>query len=236
MLWNCASHTVDSHNSYKSTNHHHNHQWPPFVFVITKSSRYWEKKWECCKQKSWPSCDTIDEWDNLPSDVQTECKIVHKLSPEILGETRQSYAITDSNGVRVSIFNENFFHQGALIPDHENNTFQLHNSSVQKAHDVCHSKTCHHFAHGQLYKCGQVALFKEIDQQFNLVLNDQQRKLVHTYKPGNLNMPIDELSNFIGSLNQPIAQCTFCPEKYHITEIKATSGKKVKFFKKQKNI
>jgi hypothetical protein len=196
----------------------------------------WQNSYNAIKDESWPTCDTVDEWNDLPEHVQAECKNVHGLSPEILSETRRSYVITDSNGVQVLISYENYFHQGALISDPSTNTFKLHNSDINKAHDTCHSKYCHHFAHGQLYKCGPVALFKEIDQQFNLAVTDQQRKLIYEYKPGNVNMQIDELAVFFKSLDKPINQCNFCPEEYLINEITANSGKKIKFFKKQKTI
>jgi organic radical activating enzyme len=195
----------------------------------------WQNSYNAIKDESWPACDIVDDWDNLPEHIQNECKNVHGLSPEILSETRRSYVITDSNGVQVLISYENYFHQGALIVEPTTNTFKLHNSDIKKAHDICHSKYCHHFAHGQLYKCGPVALFKEINQQFNLSVTDEQQKLIHAYKPGNVNMPIDELTEFVESLNNPIAQCTLCPEKYHMTEITANSGKKIKFLKKQKH-
>lgn len=194
----------------------------------------WKQSYNTVKDESWPDCDSVEEWNSLPTHIQDECKTVHKLSPEILSETRRSYVINDENGVQVLISYENFFHQGALIANRTTNTFQLHSSNVNKAHDICHSKTCHHFAHGQLYKCGQVALFKEIDQQFNLALTDERYELVHGYKPGHVDMSKDELDKFFESLTQPIPQCTFCPEKYHINEIKASSGKKVQFLKKQK--
>jgi hypothetical protein len=128
---------------------------------------------------------------------------------------------------------ENYFHQGALIPKPIANSFTLHNSNIKKAHDNCQHKHRHHFAHGQLYKCSQVALFTEIDQQFNLSVSDEQRKLIHAYKSGDVNMPINELTNFFESLNNPVDQCSFCPEEYQMTEIKSDAGKKVKFFKKQ---
>jgi organic radical activating enzyme len=207
---------------------------PENLRQLPNFDKNWQNSYNAIKDESWPTCNTIDEWVNLPEHIQTECKNLHGLSPELLADMQQSYVITDGNGVQVVISYENYFHQGALIADPATKSFKLHNSDIKKSHDNCQHKHRHHFAHGQLYKCSQVALFKEIDQQFNLSVTNEQHNLIHAYKSGNVNMTINELNSFFESLNTPMDQCSFCPEEYLMTEITSSARKKVKFFKKQK--
>jgi hypothetical protein len=149
------------------------------------------------------------------------------MANELLG-----FEMIDANGVRVQIENEDFFHQGALSLNQTQSIIKLQNSNPIKAHDICHSKTCHHFDKGLLYKCGQVALFKELDEQFYLELSDLDRELVYSYHPGSLEN-YTQLEKFIKEIDQPIPQCKFCPESYSNQQIFAEHGKKIKFHRKK---
>lgn len=191
----------------------------------------WKKSYHAIKDPTWPDCNNPDDWDRLPEHIRQECYEVHDFSPEILSDQRRGYLLKDSNGVTVIILYENFFHQGALIHDRKTDSFKLHHSDPKKAHDVCHSKTCHHFGHGKLYKCGQVALFPEFYQQFHLDLEKQDLDLVHSYRPAQID-DIDHLRNFIANINQPLDQCKFCPESYEIKEIHARHSNKPKVSKR----
>lgn len=193
----------------------------------------WISSYNTIKDHQWPECPTVDDWDQLPDAVKTECQELHKFSPAILANTRRSYNIVDSNGVRVLIAHEDYFHQGALI-NNQNKSFSLHNSDPVKAHDMCHSKTCHHFDKGELYKCGQVALFKEIDQQFYLDATDSDRDLINSYASAKSTDNYDKLSKFINTINDPLPQCKFCPDSYNFVQINALHGQKIKMVRKQK--
>lgn len=191
----------------------------------------WRRSYNAIRDESWPDCNTVDDWDSLPDNIKDECITTHNFSPELLAKERLNYLITDSNGVKVTINRENFFHQGALKRN-QNLSFELHNSDPKTAHNECSSKTCHHFDKGLLYKCGQVALFKEIDQQFYLEVTDQDRELIYSYKPGSVTDSQDRLREFVSTLHQPIPQCKFCPEKYDISMVVAEHGKKIKMLRK----
>ena len=135
----------------------------------------------------------------------------------------QQYAwIDDANGVRIKLEYNWWFHQGALIPDDAG--FKLHNSDVETAHAICHSKTCHHFVRGKLYKCGVVALLPEFAEQHALDISEEDRQLMMSYKP----LTIDDVDKqgFIDNLPNSLAQCKFCPEKYHGIQIFAEEKSK----------
>ena len=193
----------------------------------------WKKSYQQIKDPSWPHCNDYRYWTELPKNIRDECEQIHNFSPDILAEERQGHEIIDANGLHVVINLENFFHQGALIKQIDKNSFTLHNSNPEKAHNICHSKTCHHFMNGELSKCGQSVLFKEFDRQFNLDLAESDRNLVYSYKPATNQISDNDLSAFISNLDKPIDQCKFCPESYTIKEInsgmfKDKFGKKIK--------
>lgn len=192
----------------------------------------WKKSYSQIKDSSWPDCNSYEEWNSLPDDIKQECEIIHKFSPDIIAEERKGYRIQDANGVKVEINYENFFHQGALIKQPDKNNFRLHNSDPIKAHDICHSKYCHHFMYGKLSKCGQSVLFAEFDQQFELDLTDSDKNLVYSYKPATLDMSDNDLGSFIDNIKNPIDQCKFCPERYTFQEIHSVT-KKNKYGKKK---
>jgi hypothetical protein len=131
--------------------------------------------------------------------------------------------ITDSNGVRLKVEYNWWFHQGAIVATETGKT--LHNSDITKAHNICHSKTCHHLMNGKLYKCGAVALFPEFDKQHILELSDEDRALMNSYRPLSVTDSEETKVNFINNLKNSIPQCKFCPEKYHGEQIFALEKK-----------
>lgn len=137
---------------------------------------------------------------------------------------QQFVNVVDSNQVKIRVEHNWWFHQGALIKDVEG--FRLHNSDVEKAHEICHMKTCHHFIRGKLYKCGVVALLPEFDQQHVLHLDDQDRNLINSYRPLEIDHDHETKSKFISGLSNSIPQCKFCPEIYHGDQIFALEKKK----------
>lgn len=191
-------------------------QFPKDVRDIPNFENNWKNSYNKIRAESWPDCNSIDDWDALPEHIKRECKDVHNFSPEILTEERTGYEIVDGNGLHVRIQLENFFHQGALIRQEEHNTFTLHNSDPEKAHSICHSKTCHHMMYGKISKCGQSVLFKEFAEQFVVDLSDEDRELVGSYEPCSVD---DDIENFVNNLNNHIPQCKFCPEEYMNQEI-----------------
>lgn len=206
---------------------------PKDLRQIAGFDQNWYRSYSAIRDTSWPDCDTVDDWNLLPAQVQQECQEVHGLSPELLAETRKGWRLTDTNGVTVKINHEDFFHQDVLKST-DRHRFVLHNSDPVKAHANCSMQTCHHFIHGKLYKCGVVGLLPELDQQFNLDITSQDRDLINSYRAADPDMPRSDLQSFIDNLNQPIAQCKFCTETYDIKQIFAEHGNKIKVVKKNK--
>jgi len=140
--------------------------------------------------------------------------------------------ITDANGVRVKVEYNWWFHQGALVPQPGDMKFTLHQSDPEKAHAICHSKTCHHFMAGRLYKCGEVALFPEFDRQYPMQLSEQDRALMNAYRSLSIDDSTEFKQQFVNNLPNSIDQCRFCPEHYNGDQIWAEEKKVV--FKRER--
>jgi len=193
----------------------------------------WQNSYQAIKGDSWPDCNTPDEWHSLPLAIRQECLDFYKFSPELFADKLLGRKFTDANNVVVIVEKGNFFSNGPLIPNTNLKDFSLHQSDPIKAHDICHNKMCTEFHNGKIYKCNTVGHFPDFDDQFNLLLSDDDRKLLHSYEPATVDMSVEELTLFIDNLKNPIPQCKFCPENKIITEIFADT-KKIFFQKKTK--
>lgn len=93
------------------------------------------------------------------------------------------------------------------------NKLTLHNNNPAAAHNDCGFAKWknYHMIRGQLYKCGPVALMPEFDQQFPLVLSDSDRELLNSYRPLSPWDSDQTHEEFFSKLDDPIAQCKFCP-------------------------
>jgi len=198
---------------------------------LIESYKFWETFNEFYKMNRtdlWPEdVKSMNDWNNLADYMKDECLSRYNFSPEIEQNFQLEYVIIDANNLKININLENFFHQGALVAQPEKNSFTLHDSDPNIAHDICHTKNSHHFIKGKLNKCGTSFLFDEFDKQFNLDLSEEDRNLIQNVPVGTVDMSGEELSIFIENLKNPIPQCKFCPQNYEFSELFSSSKKSV---------
>jgi hypothetical protein len=121
----------------------------------------------------------------------------------------------DKNGIMVNVYISNNF-GNAAIQQNQYDRFVLHNNDIELAHQNCAfvKWKSYHFIRGKLYKCGPVALMPEFDQQHNFDISDTDRQLLNSYQA----LSVDNFENyhaeFFANLDNPIAQCKFCPTQY----------------------
>jgi hypothetical protein len=65
---------------------------------------------------------------------------------------------------------------------------------------------------GKLYKCGPVALMPEFDEQHHFEINDQDREILHGYRPLTVDDYDTRGQEFLRTIDDVIPQCKFCPE------------------------
>lgn len=140
------------------------------------------------------------------------------------------YSARDANDMLVNVYMSNDFQQAAVIA-RPNGTFTLHNSNPEQAHSMCAFAQCkcYHFIKGKIYKCGPVALMPEFDQQFNLDISNEDRALLNGYQPMTIDLWPQQGQQWIAELDNPIAQCKFCPDYVSMTKIFPLVKKSTKF-------
>jgi hypothetical protein len=132
-----------------------------------------------------------------------------------LGYNGMYYSVRDENDVLVNVNLSNDFHTASIQPTAAGR-FTLHNSDPIAAHNKCGfvQYKCYHFIKGKLYKCGPVALMPEFDEQFNLDISDEDRKLLHAYTPLTPESWSWKSQRWLEHIDDPIAQCKFCPQSF----------------------
>ena len=201
---------------------------------LEHTQQTWLSSYANIKGAEWPDCTSTDDWVTLPEHIKLECINVFRLDdPAKIIDQTLGFKLVDKNNITVIIENADHFFQNPIVPLEDRRGFRMqsNNSDPVKAHNIC--AVCSTFIRGKLYKCHQVGHFAEFDDQYNIELeNEDDRALLHSYKPATSDMSYDELSKFIKNLDQPIEQCKFCPETLEFTQLNATA-KKMVFVKKK---
>ena len=130
-------------------------------------------------------------------------------NPELWGS---DYQYSDHNGVFVNVYYQNRFDTSTIQISADGRYTLFDNDPVQ-AHSVCTyvKYKSYHFIRGKLYKCGPAALLPEFDQQHNLDISGQDRELLNSYRPLTVTNFDEYHEEFLTNLNNPMAQCKFCP-------------------------
>lgn len=102
------------------------------------------------------------------------------------------------------------FHQRTIIQQDDH--FVLHHSNAELAFNACDMKHDHTMYQGLLYKCPAMSNLPDFDKQFDLRLDENQRKLLYEYKPLSADCSEEDLQDFLKNKNTSIAQCEFCPQ------------------------
>jgi organic radical activating enzyme len=121
------------------------------------------------------------------------------------------YWFCDENGVKVLLHWSDSLYNAAVHAG-KNGRLTLYNNDVRLTHQACGFAQfkCYHFIKGALYKCGPVALFPDFDQQHNLDLSDEDRKLINSYQPLTIDDFDQRAHEFLSTIDEPIPQCKFC--------------------------
>lgn len=133
----------------------------------------------------------------------------------VLNIWNSDWYFIDKNGIMVNVYISNNF-GNAAIQQNQYDRFVLHNNDIELAHQNCAfvKWKSYHFIRGKLHKCGPVALMPEFDQQHNFDISEADRQLLNSYQA----LSVDNFENyhaeFFANLDNPIAQCKFCPTQY----------------------
>lgn len=205
----------------------------PFKYKFDSNQTEWVNAYNICKSESWPTVSSIDDFQNLPLDIQEECTNVHHIDPFTFLKNSGNYSITDNNGVSISFgYAENFV--TAPLRYAGDNVFQVYDSDPNEAHSACISKHCHNFIKGKLYKCHHVGLLPDFMNQFQVNITDEDRQLLLSYDPLTPDQDQDTINKFISNMESKIPQCKLCPSVLENNYFQSGT-KKIKIIKKQNN-
>ena len=191
----------------------------------------WRDSYSKISDRSWPRCDSVEQFDTLPSWIQQECR-QQNLSPKHWLEFAQTVWYQDSQGVKVQWFKSDLFNYQPAARLNHNNQIELHNSDPVMAIQHCCGSLGHYLHRGRLYKCNQVAILPEFtDWAPNLDIEPWQKELIQNYQPARTTWSTQDIYHFVKDLqtNTPIENCRLCPD--HNINLGIEAGvKKVKFY------
>lgn len=122
------------------------------------------------------------------------------------------FQYSDRNGVCINVYFQNNFNT-STVQLNEQGRYVLFDSEPAQAHSACTyvKFKSYHFIRGKLYKCGPTALLPEFDSQHTFDISEQDRQLLNSYQPLTVDNFFNYKDEFLESLNNPVAQCKFCP-------------------------
>jgi hypothetical protein len=162
------------------------------------------------------SLHNLNDFEKLDHDIREWLDGPVKMLPKGQNLWNSDWHYIDRNGIMVNVYVSNNF-GNASIKVNEQGRFKLHNSNIDDAHQNCAfvKWKSYHFIRGKLYKCGPVALMPEFDKQYAFhELSEEDRVLLNSYCALDPNNFAEYHEEFFAKLDNPIAQCKFCPTTY----------------------
>lgn len=161
------------------------------------------------------SLHNMNDFEKLDLDIRNWLEGPVRMLPKGKNIWNSDWHYVDRNGVMVNVYISNNF-GNAAIRVADTGQFKLHNNDIHEAHQNCAfvKWKSYHFIKGQLYKCGPVALMPEFDRQYSFDISEEDRTLLNSYRALNPENFEEYASEFFANLDNPIAQCKFCPTTY----------------------
>jgi organic radical activating enzyme len=148
--------------------------------------------------------------------------LMHPIKETADADTRHgsNYQFIDKNNVEVHVWLSDHFTQNNII-EGPSGVFKLYNSDPDKAHDNCSFVKWknYHMIDGKIHKCGPAPLMQQFDQQYLFDISADDRALIHSYRGLSVDEFDDRGEEFFRTIDDPIAQCKFCPESYEYKKI-----------------
>ena len=160
------------------------------------------------------SLHNINDWEVMREDIYNflEAPVKEYKKGDAENMWHSDWHFIDKNEVVINVYISNSFDK-ASIEFNEYSRFVLHNSPVELAHQNCSFAQwkSYHFIKGKLYKCGPAALMPEFDAQHPFDISDEDRILLNSYRALSADNFEEYHDEFFKTLDNPIAQCKFCP-------------------------
>jgi len=179
------------------------------------------KKYDCWLGVSLHDLNMFDEIDSsIKNFFENDLYLIEKSEERNAGGIGADwfYQKTINRGEEVAgVWTQTTFYENS-IRYNENGRMTLYQSNPTRAHENCTYRRFknYHMIRGKIYKCGPAALFAELDDQFDLDLSDEDKKLLRSYQPLTIEMAQNGLAQeWFNHIDNEIPQCKFCPEQYN---------------------
>ena len=199
--------------------------WPKFgKQVLTNATQLDKIKglYETCRDNhTWIGISLHSEEDLADIEMRINNFFGGKIGKKVKGSANNNlgadwyYRSDDSPYVEIGIWKQDYFYKNSIVET--SNGLTLHDNDAEYVHHWCTfvKNKNYHFIRGKIYKCGPVALFPELNEQFNLHLSDEDIKLVNGYQPLTVDMVKQgKGQDFLDHIDDAIPQCKFCPSHY----------------------
>ena len=177
------------------------------------TSENWKISYNSIREESWPDCNTIEQFIDLPGDIKTKIISIHRNNPKLQLST-VSRMLIDKNGVEVKLDWAQTFVSSAIKTIDCQQMIMKYDSDPIEAHNNCYFKSCHQMNKGKLYKCPLVSVLPDFLDQFTVAISDADRTIAESYVPISGSDSDLTILNFVNNIDQPISQCKFCPSEY----------------------
>lgn len=198
----------------------------PVSMVQEIDSIPWIDSYNNVKDKSWPDCNSYQDFQNLPDWIQAECRDVHKIDWDDWIKDTGSFRVYDRADPDIVIrvdYAEDFV--TAPLKYVGNNKFSVYDSDPEIAHRECWSKDCTHMMKGKMYKCHHVALLPDFAKQFEVIWSESDQALIKDYRPLEADADPAEMQAFVDNLINAMPQCKVCPSKLEKVSLKSDTNK-----------
>jgi len=177
----------------------------------------------CLETGGWIgiSLHSMDDFDAIVARIKNFLKDPETIPNDSpVNEHDRKYKFLDKNGLTAHIWFSDHFTQSNIIQGADGE-FRLYNSDPVKAHANCSFVQWknYHMIDGKIHKCGPAPLMQQFDKQYPFEISEADRELIHSYR----GLSVDEFDErgeeFFRTIDDPIAQCKFCPESYEYKKI-----------------
>jgi len=127
----------------------------------------------------------------------------------------------DNNNIHVEVWAGSDFSENSLMVK-ANGRYTLYNNNPKDAFRDCSFQKFknYHWINGKIYRCGPVGLFPQLDDQFDLDLDVQDKALLRAYQPLCADDSPERHKKFFENIDSMIPQCKFCvaaPKTIHLS-------------------
>lgn len=123
------------------------------------------------------------------------------------GVLTHNYCLED--GTRLIALGQHWLFGPSAVRRVTEQGLEFYRSDAATAHRNCPARLCHYFVDGIMYKCPVTATAAMLTEQFSMP--DDQRSLLKKSR-GLDPLTAPSLTRWFGTLDQPVAQCSLCPE------------------------